>query len=207
MFDSIIAKEGQKSILIAFTAMIIFILLECRFLTFISFVLMLTLIYMYRYKYIDYSIFKENEYIAPISGTVSAIDVKDFKKSIYIDVSLCDSHILRSLESGNYKVSIKRGLNLLLTTLKAKQLNEHAKIEYTNSSMELYSSMCNSSININQDNKNIKSEKIGIFLQGQVIVNLNTDIETNVKIGDKVISGITLIATKKFKEENLKESK
>ena len=132
MFDSIIAKEGQKTILITFIVMIIFILLECGFLTFISFVLILSLAYIYRYKYIDYRTFKENEYYAPISGTISAIDVKNFKKSIYIDVNLCDSHILRTLESGNCKVTIKRGLNLLLSTLKAKELNENAKIEYQN---------------------------------------------------------------------------
>ena len=202
MFDSIIAKEGQKTILITFIVMIIFILLECGFLTFISFVLILSLAYIYRYKYIDYRTFKENEYYAPISGTISAIDVKNFKKSIYIDVNLCDSHILRTLESGNCKVTIKRGLNLLLSTLKAKELNENAKIEYQNSTMELFSSMYNPSLCVDIKDNILKGEKIGIFLQGQVVITFDKEIDTLVKIGDKVISGRTLIATKKTNHKN-----
>lgn len=202
MFDSIIAKEGQKSILITFGVMIVFIMLECGLLTFLSFVLMLSLMYIYRYKYIDYRIFREDDYYAPISGKVSAIDVKNFKKSIYIDVNLCNSHILRNLESGNCKLTIKRGLNLFLSTLKAKKLNENAKFEYTNSTMELFSSLYNPELNINIKENSLKGEKIGVFLQGQVIVTFNDDIETLVKIGDKVISGKTLIASKKSNTSN-----
>ena len=194
MFDSIIAKEGQKYILIAFIAMIFFILLECGFFTFISFVIMFSLIYIYRYKYIDFTAFKQNEIKAPISGTVSAIDVKDFKKSIYIDVSLCDSHILRSLDDGTCDIKIKRGLNLFLDSFKSKVLNEQASLVYANSSMQLYSSMCNSSIKISNNKSLKKGEKIGVFLQGQVIVTLNKEFQILVKIGDKVVSGQTLLA-------------
>lgn len=196
MFNSIIAKEGQKSILIAFIAMIIFILVECEFLTFISFVIMISLMFIYRYKYVDFRSFKKNEIISPISGTITAIDVKDLKKLIYIDVSLCNSHILRSLESGDCKINTKRGLNLLLESFKSKVLNEQSKLEYSNSTMELYSSICNPSIEISK-NKNLeKGEKIGTFLQGQVVVTLNKEFTTLVKIGDKVTSGQTKLAKK-----------
>lgn len=196
MFDSIIAKEGQRNILVAFIAMIIFILLECGFLTFISFVTMISLVYIYRYKYIDFTACKKNEIIAPISGTITAIDVKNFEKSIYIDVSLYNSHILRSLESGDCKITTKRGLNLFLSTFKSKVLNEQSKLEYSNCSMELFSSICNPSIEISK-NKNLeKGEKIGTFLQGQVIVTLNKEFNTIVRIGDKVTSGQTLLAKK-----------
>lgn len=161
--------------------------------------MVLFLTYLYRYKYIDFKALKEDEIISPISGTISAIDVKDFKKSIYIDVSLLDSHILRSLESGSCDITIKRGLNLFLTSFKSKVLNEHAKLEYTNSSMELYSSICNPSIEISKSKNFHKGEKIGVFLQGEVIVTINKEFDTVVKIGDKLISGQTLLAKK---EEN-----
>jgi len=200
MFDSIIAKEGQKNILIAFIFMIVFILLECGFLTLVSFVMIVSLIYIYRYKYIDFTAFKKNEIISPISGTISAIDIKDFKKSIYIDVSLSDSHILRSLEDGECKVTIKRGLNLFLESFKSKELNEYSKLEYKNSSLELYSSICNPSIEITKNTNCKKGEKIAVFLQGQVIVTLNEEFKTDVKIGDKVTSGKTLLAKKEEDE-------
>ena len=199
MFDSIIAKEGQKYILIAFIAMIIFVLVNCKFLTFISFVMIFFLIYIYRYKYIDFKSFKKNEIIAPISGTISAIDVKDLKKSIYINVSLCDSHILRNLEEGPCKISIRKGLNLFLSTFKSKVLNEQAKLEYANSSMHLYSSLYNPSIELPNNKSFEKGEKIGTFIQGEVIVTLNKEFATLVKIGDKVISGQSILGKK---EEN-----
>ena len=165
MFDSIIAKEGHKKIIVAFIAFVFFVLIECGLLTFISFVVIAALVYIYRYKYIDFNSIKDEDFVSPISGTVSAIDVKDLKKSIYIDVSLCDSHILRSLDSGEAKVTARRGLNLLLGTFKAKELNEQVNVEFTNSSMKLFSSMCNPEIELSKTTDFKKGEKISTFIQ------------------------------------------
>jgi len=194
MFDSIIAKEGQKNIILALVATIFFILVDLEFLTFISFVITLFLAYIYRNKYVNTKAIEENEIVAPISGYVSAIDMKDNKKHIYIDVGLLDSHILRSLEAGDFDILIKKGLNLFLSSFKSKVLNEQAKITYKNSHMELYSSICNTNIEIIKSKNLEKGEKIGLFLQGQVIVVLNNDFDTFVKIGDNVTSGKTLLA-------------
>lgn len=197
MFDNIVAKEGHKKILVAFIAFLFFVIIECGVLAFVSFAAFTFLIYAYRYKYLDIKALEEDKIYAPISGKVSAIDVKDFKKSIYIDVSLCNSHILRSLDSGEAKVSIIRGVNLSTSSFKSKKLNERATIEFENSSMELFSSTCNDSINILNNSTFKKGEKLGTFLHGQVIVNLNSDYETTIKIGDTLESGITQVAKKK----------
>lgn len=195
MFDSIIAKEGQKSVLFAFIAMLVFILGGCGFLAFTSFVLILIFVFVYRNNTLkNHS--KKSDIVAPISGTVSAIDVKDNKKHIYIDVSICDTHILRSLEDGEYKVSYQRGLNLVLSTFKAKLLNEKTTVAFENSSMQLISSMCNPKVEINQNSSLQVSERIGSFLQGQVIVTLNSELVPLVKIGDKLQSGITVLSNK-----------
>jgi biotin carboxyl carrier protein len=195
MFDSIIAKEGQKSVLFAFIAMLVFILGGCGFLAFTAFVLILIFVFVYRNNTLkNHS--KQSDIVAPISGTVSAIDVKDNKKHIYIDVSICDTHILRSLEDGEYKVSYQRGLNLVLSTFKAKLLNEKTTVAFENSSMQLISSMCNPKVEINQNSSLQVSERIGSFLQGQVIVTLNSELVPLVKIGDKLQSGITVLSNK-----------
>lgn len=204
MFDSVIAKEGQRSVLFAFIAMLVFILGGCGFLAFSAFVLTLVFIFVYRNNTLINNS-KSSDVVAPISGTISAIDVKDGKKHIYIDVSICNTHILRSLEDGEYKVSYKRGLNLVLSTFKAKLLNEKTTISFENSSMQLISSMCNPQVKIN-DNTNLKvSERIGSFLQGQIIVTLNKELTPEVKIGDKLQSGITVLSTKISKDEEIKQ--
>lgn len=204
MFDSIIAKEGQKSILVAFIAMLVFILAGCSFLAFVSFALILVFIFLYRNNTLKINS-TPLEILSPISGTVSAIDIRDKIKLIHIDVSLCNSHILRALEDGGFKVTNKRGLNLSLSTFKAKVLNEKAKIEFENTSLELISSTCNSSIDIKENNNSLKGDRIGVFLQGQVIVTIKPELELSVKIGDKVESGISVIANKIILEEKKDE--
>ncbi len=196
MFDNMIAKEGYQKILVAFIAFLFFTILECGLLVFISFASFIFFIYAYRYKYIDLNTLEKNKIYAPISGKISAIDVKDFKKIIYIDVSLCDSHILRSLDSGLTKTQIRYGLNLVLSSLKAKKLNSQAIFEYKDTRMQIVSSLFNDSIEIEKKDEFIKGEKIGTFLNGQVIITLDESYETDLKIGQKVESGITILAIK-----------
>jgi len=194
MSDNVIAKEGHKSIFIAFIAMLVFIILECELFTFIAFAITAFLLFSYRYKYIDIKSLKDNEIYSPISGKISAIDVKDFKKSIHIDVGLLDSHILRALESSDVTVEYKRGLNLSLGSLKANKLNETVTITSKNLTMQLISSICNDSIEVSSKNPYEKGEKIGTFTNGKVIVTLPLNITTDVKIGQKLESGQSVIA-------------
>ncbi len=196
MFDNMIAKEGHKKILVAFITFLFFAILECGFLTFISFASFIFFIYAYRYKYIDLKTLEKNKIYAPISGKISAIDINDFKKSIYIDVSLCDSHILRSLDSGVVKTQVQYGLNLLLSSFRAKKLNNKVAFEYKDTKMQIVSSLFNDSFEIEKKDEFIKGEKIGTFLNGQVIIILDKNYETNLKIGQKVESGITILAKK-----------
>lgn len=200
MFDSIIAKEGQRTIFITFITMLIFVILECGFLSLISFLLIILFIYIYRNNDIKLT-HVDSDIIAPISGVITAIDVKNQEKSIYIDVNLCNNHILRALENGSCKVKIKRGLNLPLLSFKSKKLNENAIIEFANSKIKLISSKCNTDIEISKQDDLLKGEKIGVFLQGEVIVTLNNDVTVLSKIGDKVKSGITILAKNASKED------
>lgn len=196
MFDNMIAKEGYQKILVAFIAFLFFTILECGLLAFISFASFIFFIYAYRYKYIDLNTLEKNKIYAPISGKISAIDVKDLKKIIYIDVSLCDSHILRSLDSGLTKTQIRYGLNLVLSSLKSKKLNSQAIFEYKDTRMQIVSSLFNDSIEIEKKDEFIKGEKIGTFLNGQAIITLDESYKTDLKIGQKVESGITILAIK-----------
>lgn len=197
MFDNILAKEGHSKIIVAFIAFLFFVIIECGFLALVSFAIFLILIYIFRYKYIDFNSFDENKIYAPISGKVSAIDVKDFNKTIHIDVALTDSHILRNLENGEIKLSFQRGLNLFLGSFKSKKLNENATLTYKNSKMRLYSSLCNSSIELEKVNELKKGEKIGVFLHGQVIIDFDDSYTLDVNIGQEIKSGETIIASKK----------
>lgn len=203
MFDSVIAKEGQKIIGISFLLMIVSILIECGFLVLITFVLTLFLIFVFRNKQISFNN-NDSDIVAPISGVITAIDVRDDKKEIFIDVSLCNNHILRAVEDGNCKVEYKRGLNLNLNSYKAKKLNEKAVIHFSNATLKLYSSIYNIGINLTKTESLRKCEKIGVFLQGQITVTIDKENDLVVKIGDKIISGESTLAILPTKEESTK---
>lgn len=195
MFDTIVAKEGHKKIIVAFIAFLFFVIVECAFMTLLSFVAFLFLIYAYRYKYIDINTLSKDKVYAPISGKITAIDIKDFKKSIYINVSLCDSHILRSCDGGKCTISFKRGLNLLLTSYKAKQLSNTLRIKFKHSTMEIFSSMCNDSLAIPKKSELQKGEKLGTLLHGEVVLTIDEKYNCDVFIGQKIESGMTVLAT------------
>jgi hypothetical protein len=195
MFDSIVAKEGKRPILIIFIIFLFLFIIDCDFLAFLSFVALLFSIFIYRFKYIDITALEKDKIYTPVSGKISSIDSDGFKKSITIDVGLCDLHILRSLEDAEVKITQKRGINLPLGTYKAKKLNEQILIEYDKISMEILSSLCNPSIKIEEKTSFKKGEKIGMFFHGKVIVHLDKDMQVKVKLGEKLISGKSVIAT------------
>ncbi len=206
MFDSVVAKEGQKSIVIAFFAMIISILIGCGFLVTLFFVATLFLIFVFRNKDISFNN-NDSDIVAPISGIVTAIDSYDDKKEIYIDVSLCNNHILRAIQDGDCKIINKRGLNLILNSYKAKKLNEKAIIEFKDATLNLYSSIFNKSIDITKKHNLRKCEKLGVFLQGQISVVVANTNDIVVKIGDKVNSGESTLAIIPSKENELELEK
>lgn len=109
-------------------------------------------------------------------------------------MSLCNSHILRSLDSGKVKIEFKRGVNLLLSSIKAKKMNDRTIFKYENCSMELISSMCNDTLEIPNKIEFKKGEKIGTFLHGEVTVQLDKSYNCKVEIGDKIESGVTVLA-------------
>ena len=159
---------------------------------------MLFFIYLFRFKYIDISTLKDNEFYSPVSGTISSIDTDGYKKTVTIDVGIFDPHIVRSLDNSKIKVIKKRGLNLPLGTYKSSKLNEQLIIKYNLVSMKLLSSLFNPSLKIDEKNSFKKGEKIGMFFHGKVIVNLDESLEIKVNLKEKVITGKSIIAT--FKE-------
>ena len=193
MFENIIAKEGKQKILYAFFAFIFFVIVEFSFLALISFAFFLWFIFIYRYKNVNINSLDKNCIYSPISGKIVAID----GKKLYIKVSLFDSHILRALDNSKADILIKRGVNLLLSSIKSKKLNENALIEFDNCSMLLVSSLFNDSINIEKKDIYKKGEKIGTFLDGEVIVEISENYKINVEIGQKVDSGVTILALNK----------
>lgn len=195
MFNKLIAKEGHNSIFGFLVLTIVFLIIDCNFLSFIFFALTLWFIFIYRNNRFIKK-YDEEDIVSPISGTISSIDTKENKKKIYIDVSLLDNHILSAAKSGKYTVDIIRGVYTFLDSLKAKILNEKIIIKYDDVKIELISSLFSNRTQVSEIG-NLKGDKLGVFLHGQVIVELDDKKELLVNIGSKLYSGKTVIARNK----------
>ena len=191
----IIAKQGFRPIIISFILAIIFhFILDFSFIGSLFYILTLILLIVYRNPERS-SYTHENEILAPIDGKVVGIDDIDGKKNIYIDVSLCNTHLLRAPISSDFELKkFRHGQNLKHFTYKANKLNEKALLSFGEIKVELLSGLCNPKIDLSNDHKVIKGERIGLFIQGYVKVILDSDKETFVNIGDKVYAGETIIA-------------
>ena len=192
MFNKLIAKEGYKSIFNFLVLTIVFLIIDCDFLSFIFFVLTLWFIFIYRNNRFIKN-YDEEDIVSPISGTISSIDIKKDKKLIYIDVSLFDNHILRAVKSGDFTVKTTRGTYTLLDSLKAKKLNEKIEIKYKDIKVELITSLFSNTTEIFETSA-LKGDKLAVFLNGQVVVELDNSKELLVNIGNNLHSGKTVIA-------------
>lgn len=192
MLYKLIAKEGHKTILVFLGLFIIFSIIDCDFFGFIFFALTLWFIFIYRNKKIkkDYD---ENDLISPISGKITSIDKRDNKKIIHVEVSLFDNHTIRAIKTGNFTVKVLKGVNVLLNSFKAKKLNQKFVINYEDIKLEFINSLFSNDSNI-KSGFALKGDILGVFLQGQVVIELDDEKELLVNIGNKLQSGKTVLA-------------
>ncbi len=191
---NILAKEGYKSIIITLGIALVFDFIfgfDC--LAIILYLLTIAFIFMYRNPERTVHT-NQNEFLSPVDGKINSIDIKDGKKFVYIDVSLCNVHLLRSpIDADLHVIDHVHGLNLPAFKYKAKKLNERMTLDFGKIKVNLLSGFFNRSLNFKDITSLSKGERVGIFLNGSVVLELSNDEKVFVKIGDKVKAGETII--------------
>ncbi len=198
MFDKYILKQGQRVVFTLFAFAIFFGLIDFEFISTLLFLIFILSLYVFRNKKIN--IDKDALFISPISGRVEAIDFNDTHKFIYINVSLFDESLFISPEASLIEVlEHKKGLNLSFDDRKSKDLNEKLHLKTENSQIEIISSFSTNSIfNISQKNYKI-GEFIILFTQGEIILKIKKDFNLDIKIGERLKIGQTLLKNKNKK--------
>ena len=153
---------------------------------------------MFIYRNPSRHIFENSKSIlSPIDGKIIAIDCVDGKQKIYCKVNLCNNHILRAPQSGNFKIKkYHHGLNLNPNSYKANILNEQITIKFKNLKLKLISGICNQTIEYSEKTEAMQGENIGLFLDGIAIMTVKENFSLMIDIGDKVTAGQTIIFKK-----------
>jgi hypothetical protein len=200
-----ILQEGYSKIGIAFGSAIVLYLLGYTFLAKVAFLVTVALLWIYRN---NFSVSKNpinlaNTLYAPIDGKIMSIDTQDGVQKIYIDVDLCGSHILRAPINGNYFINLyQKGLNLSSWSFKSRALNNKAIVSFSefdgsNTKMEIISGMCGSDVVLYNNIYEVNTrDRIGVFVQGTIVLEVASNYSVKVSIGDKVAGGISVIAGK-----------
>jgi len=192
--NQLILKEGFIPVVIALAISLFLNLFISDFFGNIGFIVTLALIFIYRNPSRQ-TMNNKGMVLAPIDGRVSAIDITKNKYKVYIDVNLCNTHVLRAPIKSKYKLkSFINGLNLKSSSYKAKLLNTQAVIKFDDIKIKLISGICNSNIILNENDKVEATQNIGVFLNGLVIMELPRNSELKIALNDKVYAGLTQIA-------------
>jgi phosphatidylserine decarboxylase len=194
--NNIILQEGYKSILIALTLSVLASLFICDTLAIIGYIITFVLLFAYRNPNINFYNKDEKNILAPIDGKITAIDYSKNKYKVYIDVSLCDTHILRAPKDAPFKIkSFINGMNLCSNTYKAKLLNTRATLKFDDIKVKLLSGMCNPNITLYDTLENVEAtQAIGVFLHGTIVVEIPKEYELQIALNDKIKAGQSVLA-------------
>jgi len=194
--NKLILSEGYKTITITFVIAIVLMLFISDCLGYIGIVIGLALLLIYRDSYRH--IFKNStSVLAPIDGTISAIDHSNGKYKIYCKVSLCNNHVFRAPIDADVKVKkYKRGLNLNPNSYKASLYNEQTVLKFSDIKIKLISGLCNHKMKRVKECTVSQGDKISVFLDGLVVITVPTDYDLMINIGDKLTSGQTILFKK-----------
>jgi hypothetical protein len=186
--NNLLLKEGFKPLVIVLSITVFSFLFLCETLGFIFLALSVFTFYVYRNPIIGFVPKDENNIMSPIEGKINSIDYSKNNYKIFIDVSLCNSHILRAPKTSAFSIKkIVYGLNLCHNTFKAKELNTRSTLKFDDIKVKLLSGFCNKDITLEEEKQVLTSQRVGLFFHGLVMVEIpKNDYELNVEIGQKV---------------------
>lgn len=205
IINQFILKEGYRKIGVAFGISVVLFLFGFSFFAKVGGLVTLAFLWIYRnnQKISKNPANLPNTIYAPIDGKIASIDTVDGVQKVYIDTNLCKNHILRSPIDGLFKIDfLVNGLNLSSWAYKSKGLNNRATISFQDANDELIkvnliSGFCGTQIILYEDNKQVTTrEPIGIFIQGTLVIEVPKTYQIIANIGDKMSSGISVIAGK-----------
>ena len=194
--NKLILTEGYKAITITFVIAIVLMVFIYDCLGYIGIIIGLALLFIYRDS--SRHIFTNtSSVLAPIDGTVSAIDHEKGKYKIYCKVSLCNNHILRAPIDADVKIKkFRRGLNLNPNSYKASLYNEQTVLKFSDIKIKLISGLCNHKMKRVKECTVAQGDKISVFLDGLVVITVPENYDLEIKIGEKLTSGQSILFKK-----------
>lgn len=193
MINKFILKEGLKPVVYSLIFTLISALFICSFLTTVLAIVTILLAYIYRVP--SNNFVQTKDVISPTDGIVTAIDIVNNKRIIYIKLGLFDTHVLRAPISSTYKITKRRhGANLSGNSFKANQINDKITLKFNKIKVDLLADQCNFILKVDEQKEISQHEKFAIMTSGEVKITLEKNMLSKIKIGQNVYAGVTPLA-------------
>lgn len=199
-----IAKYGFTKILSFLGLLLILLILDCELLSFISFVIVLILVYTYRNPEREVSVFEKNSILSPVDAKVTAIEELQNDKYAYkivLDSRLSDVAILRAPISAKIVQSdVQYGARLSRDNKLADLLNENALIVFEDENDNkisithcLKQSFEDIILDVNTKTSVGQGSRYGFMLNGETTIYLPDNFRANINVGDELKASQSLI--------------
>ena len=200
-----IAKDGWKYLAYAVVGCIIFSLLDLELFQFLSIIVILFFLFIFRNPERELPSFEENQVLSPVDGEVLSIDSLDasdtYAYKIVINTTYKDVGILRAPMNASIE-SLKKnhGTRLSLDNPLAYKINENVSIVFQdtkNNTIKLIhilkQSLCGVNVDLETENKVVQSARYGLMINGITEIYLPKNFRISLILGEEIIASKSLI--------------
>ena len=204
---SIISKHGQKYIVYALLAFVLFLFLDLEFFAYGALFLAAFFAYTFRNPEIEVETLDDTAVLSVANGTITDIkkleEEEEFAYKIEIDTSYLECGVLRCpFEATLEDVVLTRGARVSKKSKQFQDLNEYAALIFTAQSgtkvlvgHQLKQSYAPLFIDVQKESELIQTARYGMALNSVTSIYLPKNVTIKVTLEQEVKAGKTILAT------------
>jgi len=199
-----ISKTGFKYIVIMLALLIVFSIFDLEFLVFISFVIMLTLVYLFRNPEREVPAFSTGSLVSPSDGLVTSIEEisdKDYAYKIEVENSFSGVGVLRTpMDAKVESLKVVKGTRVSKNHNLFNCTNEYAEVKFSDNSSnsikvihKLQESFAPISLDIIEAQNLRQSTRYGNALNSVTTIYIPQNFRLNISVGNELKASESLI--------------
>jgi len=199
-----IAKFGLLKVLYSLLALVVFLIIDCDILSFLAFVVLTSLIYVYRNPEREVQIFEKNSVVSTVDGTVTSIEELENSEYTYvitIESDLSDVGVLRApMNSKVLEMQVNYGTKVSSRSKLFDLLNENASLTFEDDlsnklkvEHRMKQNFDSISIDALEDQFFAQSSRYGFIANGTTKIYLPSNFRFNITVGNEVSASQSLI--------------
>jgi len=199
-----IAKFGVAKISYALILLVVFLVLDFDVLSFITFVITLALVYIYRNPEREVVLFEKNSVVTPCDGTVVSIEElenEEYAYKVTIENNFKDVGVLRApMNSKLTYVKLTRGAKTSVVSPLFEKINENATLVFEDENTHkvkivhrMKQNLDNLSVDALSAQMFAQGTRYGFMANGVTTIYLPQNFRLSLNIGNEVEASQTLI--------------